>query len=84
MRAAKWSAIITQPVNQSPDTGVRPRRATDPNAQVKRATAPKSGNVFQLTRCISFAVLSDCSQIKFLSTNDNSAFLPQTWLESVS
>src|ERR1035437_923030 len=46
---AKWSAIMTQAVSQSLETGVWLCRATDAKAHVSKATTPMSGNLLQST-----------------------------------
>jgi hypothetical protein len=49
MLTAKWSAIMTQAVSQSLETGVWLCRATDAKAHVSSVTAPTSGNLLQST-----------------------------------
>ena len=50
MKAAKWTAMRTQPVSQWREAVVWPRRATDANAHVSAATAARSGSLVQSTR----------------------------------
>ncbi len=49
MNAAKCKAIKSQEVSHNLEMGVWPRRATEANAQVKSATAAKSGSFVQST-----------------------------------
>src|ERR1017187_4069130 len=47
MKAAKCSAIMTQPLRHRPENGVCPRRAADANAHIKSATAARYVSVLQ-------------------------------------
>jgi hypothetical protein len=47
--AAKWSAIMTQPVSQILETRVSLCWATEAKAPAKRPTAAKSGSTVQFT-----------------------------------